>query len=1160
MVKYLAETPTQKANFFAGFRRSFAAYSPTAYLNTLNPTRFAGAGDDPERNLLSAQINPLNQPEALTEAELQSTLAIGQEYGLNAARLDDLRYEFAELKSLGMDEERLDRSLRARAQAIGALPDRARISAASELATQILDPVSNMMLLASGFTSAAVRAGMVTRAGAGFALGVGAETSIMGLETAATGENRMSVQRAIFGGALEGSIGVIAGRQAVKAKDAFPKPVAQRIQVATGPIRNDDSLAGGVPVLNDAFFSEWLELGTPRRAGMLSDDPEMRAVANSFGGIVLEDASGKIIGRQTDIATLFRQFDLQDNLELNTAKSDAIAVFDLAGLSYDKGMSVLTQYRRIKNRGVEPTAEQLNISSNQLGVLREDFDTLVTKFDEFYERKRIEQQTAGVPNSDILSMRSGAEYTSRQWDSTNIKAISTGMPVLGKFDQARLLGQLIARAIRKEQGDQLPMFAQMMADGKLSRAGKQFKGRTADDILDNSLDDVKFVMERYYERFGTGFMRAVIARSDDSNAFVAETIRLDDLEEAVLRAIPEQLDDELVVTFGDDLEQAVRDVFSKRMESSDRSEFSALNRRVAMDDTFSMSIADLTSDMTPEVAQQIDGLLATVLGERRMSTPGSISVADLLNNNAGELASRYSRGANRKVGFAQRGIREEPLDIARAAKKRWQKRDKSGMGPRKLKQEKRRLNSAIYDLLTNAGYSDKRAFDEMIDVPGFVRENSTSLDTDFGAWLGSAKNFATSIFLPGVVFSQLPEAAGVVAQMGVPTLRELEQLTGVWSAMRRVGRGEVVDDLFEQDILPLLDWDPATSARGFDNVDMQMRLTRQTLDAKVYNASSDWRNMMMRANLLRPSTTIMRVLTYSRSLNRIRNWAQGRKNAFSAFDIEVNYGLNTAAKQAEAKRLIDKYAVIDPDTDTVRSFQFHRWAEDGIDAEVLARDMRLAVMDRMYTAVQEASRGFAPSWMQGGLLKFFMQFQTYAFNSLEKQGVQLLARYKAGDTETANIVLQSTFLASLAMYFSRQYGMTMGMSEKKRRERMKKALNPAQAALYSIGYMPVISAPMSLATYPISAVNAMVTGQPISRGAVPTAPAFSAIHTIANAPGGLYRAATGNATESSTSQSLRVILGGASELPYIKPMTNAGAALLAGEKPSFGGSVLTPKE
>jgi len=1160
MVKYLAETPTQKANFFAGFRRSFAAYSPTAYLNTLNPTRFAGAGDDPERNLLSAQINPLNQPEALTEAELQSTLAIGQEYGLNAARLDDLRYEFAELKSLGMDEERLDRSLRARAQAIGALPDRDRISAASELAAQILDPASNMILLASGGTAAAVRAGMLTRAGAGFALGVGAETSIMGLETAATGENRMSLQRALIGGAFEGGIDVLAGRPAVKAKDAFPKPVAQRIQVATGPIRNDASLAGSRPVLSDAFFSEWLELFTPRRAGMMTDDVQMRDVAHSFGGLVLEDASGNIVGRQTDIATLFRMFDLEDRNQINVAKSDMLEAFQRGEMSFDKGMTVLTQYRRLKNRGVEPTAEQLNISPQQLDAVRSDFDTIAKSFDDFYERKRVQMIEAGVPKSDILSMRSGTEYTPRQWDGLTVNNISSRMPTLPKFDQARILGRLIARSIRREQGDQLPMFAQMMADGKLSRAGKQFEGRTADDILDNSLDDVKFVMERYYERFGTGFMRAIMARADDNNAFVAETIRLDELEEAVLRSIPEQLDDELVVTFGDDLEQAVRDIFAKRMEGKDRSEFQSLNTRVAMDDTFTMSIAELNSGLTPADVKQIDELLTEVLGERRVSTRGSISVADLLNNNGGELVTRYSRGANRKVGFAQRGIREEPLDIARAAKKRWMQRDKSKMSARKIKQEKRRLNSAIYDLLTNAGYSDKRAFDEMLDVPGFVRENSTSLDTDFGAWLGSAKNFATSIFLPGVVFSQLPEAAGVVAQMGVPTLRELEQLTGVWSAMRRVGRCEVVDDLFEQDILPLLDWDPATSARGFDNVDMEMRLTRQSLDAKVYNASSNWRNIMMRANLLRPSTTIMRVLTYSRSLNRIRNWAQGRNNAFSAFDIEVNYGLNTAAKQAEAKRLIDKYAVIDPDTDTVRSFQFHRWAEDGIDAEVLARDMRLAVMDRMYTAVQEASRGFAPSWMQGGLLKFFMQFQTYAFNSLEKQGVQLLARYKAGDTATANIVLQSTFLASLAMYFSRQYGMTMGMSEKKRRERMKKALNPAQAALYSIGYMPVISAPMSLATYPISAVNAMVTGQPISRGAVPTAPAFSAIHTIANAPGGLYRAATGNATESSTSQSLRVILGGASELPYIKPMTNAGAALIAGEKPSFGGSVLTRKE
>lgn len=1150
MVKVLGDTPVQNYSWWEGTKAQFQNYSPTSYLAPiLDVASQTGHGDD-ERNLFRAQINPFNQPEALTDEEMDSTRSIGNEYGLSLEKLNDLRYQYGEMRTLGLEPDRLDELTRQRAKDIAALPDKDRISALSDITASVFDPFSMLTYAASGGTAAAIRAGLLTRAAGGFALGSAAETGIMGLESAAMDENRMSLTRALIGGAIEGGVSVIAGKSAVKAKDAFTPSIQRHIVAGTGV-----SYLEAKPFLSETFLSTFLEIGTPRRAGMMASDADLAETVKRFGGIILEE-NGQVVGRETDIAVEYLKLDLADRLQLNLAKNALIPAYKEAGLSAVRGNTVFTQYRRFKNKGIEPTADQLSISQDQLNIIKGEFDNTVKSWDEFYETKRVQQQSADVGNAEILSFKRGSEYTTRQWNNPIINEIYQRMPPAVRD---KVLGKLVGQAIRAEQGDNLELFASKLSDGSIVLPGKGGYGQlTPEQLLANHLDDVKLASARYYERFGRSFMRAVTNRASGPQDQV-QVIRLDDMEQSIIQSLRESgmgPNPDGLEILSEDVEQMVRDIFTKRMEGKQASEFSPLNTRVAMDDTFEMRLADLDSELD---ADGLNALLDDVLGETRTSNQGSIRVSDLLNNDAFDLASRYSRGANRKIGMAQRGIFEEPMDIVKGAVKRWVALDKSKMSKAAINKERRRVNSAIYDILQNAGYSDAYALRQMIDVPEWVKANSTSLDTPFGTWLGSAKNFATSVFLPGVVFAQIPEAVSMLAQMGMPTLKELNQVTEVWDAMRRIGRGEQVDDEFLGDVLALLDFDPA-SARGFDNVDMEFRVARNTMDAKVYNASSDFRNKMMFANLLRPSTTAMRVLTYSRSMNRLRNWAQGKRNPFSQHDITVNYRLDSPEKQQLAKRLIDKYAAVNPDTDTVRSLGLHRWADDGPEASKLARELESAIMDRMYTVVQEANRGFAPAWMQGGMLKFFMQFQTYAFNSLEKQGVSLLARYKNGDSETANLVLMSTFLASLGMYFSRTYVTTLGMSEQKRRERFKKALNPANVLMFSIGYMPSISAPLSVASYPISAVSSMVTGTPVSRGAIPSAPTVSVVHAGVDALGGLARLATGRATEGSTAQAARVISGGASELPYIKPFTNTVSSIIAGKPPSGGLNVLTPKE
>lgn len=1149
MVEILGGTAKPQYDWWTGVKAQFLNYNPTPYITPLidiGPN--AAENLDDERRLFQAQVNPFDKPTELTDEQLNYTMGLANEYGLNLERMDDLRYQYSEIASLGLDPQRTDELVRQRAQDLAALPDKDRIALSSEITASLFDPFSNLVYLASGGAAAGIRAGLLTRAAGGFAIGAGAETGVMGVESAAMDENRMSLTRALIGGAIEGSIGVLAGKNPVKAKSAFTPSIQRHIVAGTGATYLDAK-----PFLSETFLSTFLEYGTPRRAGMLAGDAELSETVKRFGGIVLEE-NGQVVGRETDIAAVYLQLDLADRQQLNMAKNALIPAYKEAGLTAGQGNTVFTQYRRFKNKGIEPTADQLNITPQQLSIIKDDFDNVVTKWDEFYETKRVQQLEANVGGADILSFKQGSEYTTRQWNNPIINELYQRMPPPVRD---KSLGKLAARAIRAEQGENLDLFAKKLSDGEIVLPGKGSYGQlTPEQLLANHLDDVKLASARYYERFGRSFMRAITERAQGPQDQV-QVIRLDDMEQSIIKSLREAgmgPNPDGLEILSEDVEQMVKDIFTKRMEGKETSEFSPLNRRVAMDDTYEMRIDELGNGL-----DDLDDKLDEILGENRTSQRGFIRVSDLLNNDAFDLATRYSRGSNRKIGMAQREIFDEPMDIVERARKNWKNLDKSSMSKAAINRERRRVNSAIYDILQNAGYSDAYALRNMIDVPEWVKANSTSLDTPFGTWLGAAKNFATSVFLPGVVFAQIPEAVSVLAQMGMPTLKELNQVTEVWDAMRRVGRGEKIDDAFLGDIMAMLDFDPA-SARGFDNVDMEFRVARNTMDAKVYNASSDWRNMMMKANLLRPTTTAMRVLTYSRTMNRMRNWAQGRPNPFSDYDLRVNYRLDTPEKQQMARRLIDKYAAVNPDTDTVRSLGLHRWAQEGPEASKLARDLEQAMMDRMYTVVQEANRGFAPAWMQGGMLKFFMQFQTYAFNSLEKQGVQLLARYRAGDTETANIILMSSFLASLGMYFSRTYATTLGMSEQKRRERFKKALNPANVVMFSIGYMPSISAPLSVASYPISAVSSMVTGTPISRGAIPSAPTFSVMQTGLDSIGGAYRLASGNATESSTAQTLRVMLGGGSDLPYIKPITNVVSALSAGKQPTFGLAPLTPKE
>ena len=59
---------------------------------------------------------------------------------------------------------------------------------------------------------------------------------------------------------------------------------------------------------------------------------------------------------------------------------------------------------------------------------------------------------------------------------------------------------------------------------------------------------------------------------------------------------------------------------------------------------------------------------------------------------------------------------------------------------------------------------------------------------------------------------------------------------------------------------------------------------------------------------------------------------------------------------------------------------------------------------------------------------------------------------------------------------------------------------------------------------------------------------------------GVKRLMTGDPTEYSTTQLMRYISMGATQLPYVVPFTNSASAVVAGEAPSFGPNAMTPAE
>lgn len=193
-------------------------------------------------------------------------------------------------------------------------------------------------------------------------------------------------------------------------------------------------------------------------------------------------------------------------------------------------------------------------------------------------------------------------------------------------------------------------------------------------------------------------------------------------------------------------------------------------------------------------------------------------------------------------------------------------------------------------------------------------------------------------------------------------------------------------------------------------------------------------------------------------------------------------------------------------------------------------------------------------------MKYFTQFMTYSLNAFEKQAVPLNARVRSGNAKKARLILYGGLGASMMMYLSKLYVSTAGMSETKRRERFEKGLHPARVAQMSISYIPAMAAPMTFVAPMLQIMSNAGQDTQLSRGAIPSAPTLQAVTGLLDSMQGVKRLMTGDPTEYSTTQLMRYITMGLSQLPYVVPVTNSVSAGLAGEAPSFGPNAMTPAE
>ena len=1160
--------------FAPGFARSIQ------YGTTANVVRAMNVGKQQNftQRLVGARANPFSRPADETDEMYSYVSSVAAEQNLNPSQFQELRRDARFFATA--DANMFEQDVRDQAAFIAKRDETlAGVGVGAHLAAGFLDPTDLAVALGTGIgVGVAARTARLANATnfiatrpftTGAVVEAGAEAAMQQGRGVLSGRDERDVAGIFAAGLFGGAGSALIARattkelrqlEALSALNPNERKVVQMVNsmdaAGTQPVRvfGQDTPLGSV--------MEWL---SPRRSAQMSKLSETSTTARLLGGILQETDDGRIVAGAPEMEAEVRLLDADDQLmltQMSTRVYDAIADLDV---DFDQILFAIERARRFKIAGKELTADDLGMDQVTFQKLKPEIDRSAADLDEFYERKRVLVEESGIYQSDILSNLTGSLYAKRAFDWRRITALDDIM-------EREKMHRLVTGAIVAKQGLPKEYIARKAALGEIRINGV----RLADDINAESIDfKTRFILrnfdaevtkkaQKYMNTLGKAYYDNVVNRLRGARDGRSDYFTSDDLDEEIVA--------DLLSTFNKDaselevreMAELVSNMLSRKTRPNDkRPDADFLNAKLDLDDTYSVPLKSLgfnDADVA-RLSQQLD----EALGSERISRGDNISFEDLLVTDAFNLANSTRWGANRLSVLGKRGVLGEDDTVmtkVNRMKKEFEdyreKAKKRGVSPKSINREKHRVNRGIFDLMTASGRNPQRAYELMIDVDPVTRSQVAGFDTWQGQIANGARNLTTAIFLPQVLFAQIPEFAQVVNVVGMGGVRFWNDNFKVISDLRRAVRTGKFDSETARDMVYVAGIDPTNSMFRFDRPDMNMRANGKSRAAQFYNISSRVRDVSMTMNLLKPITLQMRTLAYRRSLYNLHKSANGQANPFDEYDLGVLFNLPEGPRRDLAFKLINDFAEIDDATGAVVSLRTDRWHEISDEASALADDMELRLNEFAHRIVQESSMGMSPAMLQGGLLKYFTQFMTYSLNSFEKQLVPLNARVRSGNAAKARIIAYGGIGASMMMYLSKLYISTLGMSEKKRRERFEKGLNPLRVAQMSVSYIPAVAAPMTFIAPALQVLNNAGQGTQISRGAIPTAPTLQAVTGLIDSVQGAKRLVTGDPTEYSTTQLLRYITLGASQLPYVVPVTNTVSASLAGEAPTFGPRAMTP--
>ena len=1165
---------TDTENFVEGSRRAFMHGTTGNVIRAMN----VGKQQNFTQRLVGARANPFNTPADETDDMYAYVAGIAAEQNLNPSQFQELRRDARYFATA--DKNFFEQDVRDQAAFIVKRDKTlSGVGIGAHLAAGFLDPVDLAVAVGTG-----VGVGVAARSArlANATNVVARRPFLSGAAAEAGVEAGMQQGRGIFSGRDERDVAGIfaAGLFGGAGSSLIARATTQQMRqmealAALNPgerkvleLVNSMDAAGTQPVKvfgQDTFLGSVYEWLSPRRSAQMSKLSETSTTAKLLGGVLQETSEGRVVAGAPEMEAEVRLLDAEDQQGLTFMGfriADAIADTDV---DIEQMLIAITRARRFKIAGKELTADDVGMDKATFDKLKPELDRSAADLDGFYEtvRQRVEQ--SGIYQSDILSNLTGAMYSKRVLDYRRVVAISN-------LIEDEKMYRVVTGAIVAKQGLPKEYIARKIAMGEVRLKGV----RLDDDIAAESVDfKTRFILrnfdaeitkkaQKYMDRFGKAYYSNVVTRLRGAQDGRSDYFTTDDLDEEIVADLLGEFNKDANELEIREMAELVSNMLSRKTRpNAKRPDADFLNARVDLDETFSVPLKSLgfsDADVT-----RLSKALDDELGSERISRGGNISFEDLLVNDALNLANSTRWGANRLSVLGKRGVLgEDDTVMTKVARMKKQFEDyretakKRGTSIKAINREKHRVNRGIFDLMTASGRNPQRAYEMMIDVDPVTRSQVASFDSAFGQITNGARNLTTAIFLPQVLFAQIPEFAQVVNVVGMGGVRFWNDNFKVISDLRRSAKTGEFDSQLAMDMVYVAGMDPTNSMFRFDRPDLNMRATGKSRAASFYNVSSRIRDISMGMNLLKPITVQMRALAYRRSLHNLHRSANGQANPFDEYDLGVIMNLPEGPRRDLAYRLINEFAEIDETTGAVVSLRTDRWHELGDEASVLADDLELRLNEFVHRIVQESSMGMSPAMLQGGLLKYFTQFMTYSLNSFEKQLVPLNARVRSGNAAKARIIAYGGLGASMMMYLSKLYLSTAGMSEKKRRERFEKGLHPMRVAQMSVSYIPAVAAPMTFIAPALQILNNAGQGTQISRGAIPTAPTLQAVTGLIDSVQGAKRLVTGDPTEYSTTQLLRYITLGASQLPYFAPFTNTGSAVLAGERPTFGTRALAP--